>query len=246
MKRKQYLFLFILLFFIAGFYLADLFYFSRKPILYSGFGISIPAGYQTHGIDVSRYQKKVDWKLVSEMRDQGQRISFAIIKATEGTHLIDSRFEDNWKQAKEAGILRGAYLYFHANRNGEEQAHYFMQQVELGKGDLPPVVDIEEIKGSSKTQLRKELKRCLDALEKKYGAKPMIYTNVDFYDKYLGDDFNEYPYWAAHYEQCHSPRCERPWTLWQHHCNGHVNGIQAEVDFNVVNGGLHELTQLCL
>lgn len=246
MKKKQRLFLLLILLGIAGVYLADVFYFSKQPIRYPNFGITIPAGYQTHGIDVSRYQKKVDWKLVSDMRDQGQRISFAIVKATEGTHMIDSRFDDNWEKIKEVGLLRGAYLYFHTNRKGEEQAAYFIEQVRLEPGDLPPVIDIEEAHGRSKAQIQEELKACLDALEKEYGVKPMIYSNVQFYNKYIGDVFNEYPFWAAHYERCNAPGCERPWTLWQHHCNGHVNGIDAEVDFNVVNGGMNELKQLCL
>lgn len=246
MKRKQRLILLLILLGIAGIYLADVLYFSQRQVLYPNFGITIPAGYQTHGIDVSRYQKKIDWKLVSDMRDQGQRISFAFIKATEGTHLVDSRFDDNWADIKETGLLRGAYLYFHPNRGGDEQAAFFIKTVQLESGDLPPVMDIEESNRRSKVQIQKELKECLDALETAYGVKPIIYSGVDFYDKYLRDAFDEYPYWAAHYERCNSPRCFRNWTIWQHHCNGHVNGIDAEVDFNVVNGGISELKRLCL
>ena len=62
----------------------------------------------------------------------------------------------------------------------------------------------------------------------------------------LGNDFNQYPFWAAHYEQVHEPRTNRAWTIWQHNCKGRVNGIDAEVDFNVVNGSLYALKGLCL
>lgn len=246
MNRKQRISLIILVSLFVLLYVADKFYFSRQPVLYPNFGIRIPAGYTTHGIDVSRYQKSIDWELVKNMSDKGQRISFAIIKATEGVCLEDPRFEDNWKGIQEVHLLRGAYLYFHPHKNGKTQAEFFHKQVELLGGDLPPIVDIEETKGASKDKLKKNLQDCLNALEEAYGVKPMIYSSVDFYERYLGNDFNQYPFWAAHYEQVHEPRTNRAWTIWQHNCKGRVNGIDAEVDFNVVNGSLYALKGLCL
>ena len=98
----------------------------------------------------------------------------------------------------------------------------------------------------SDKNIQKSLKECADLLEHNYGKKPIIYTNVDFYADKLGEAFDEYPLWAAHYEQCNAPRVNRKWTLWQHNCKGHVNGIRSEVDFNVVNGNLFSLKNLCL
>lgn len=222
------------------------FFVPKKPILYPNFGIQIPPGYSTHGIDVSKYQKCIDWDLVSKMRDNGQRISFAITKATEGTDRMDPCFKENWKGMKEHQLLRGAYLYFHPNRNGKEQADYFISHVNLESGDLPPVIDIEEAKRMKNENIQASLKQCADVLEKKFGKKPIIYTNVDFYTKRLGETFDSYPLWAAHYELCDAPRVNRNWILWQHNCKGRVNGIGSEVDFNVVNGNLFALKDLCL
>jgi lysozyme len=234
------------LLFMVGLYIADRFYFAKKPIIYANFGISIPAGYTTHGIDVSRYQKDIDWDLVSKMTDQGQHLSFAIVKATEGTNLVDNYFSCNWKALQNKSLIRGAYLYFHANKSGKSQAEYFISKVTLEEGDLPPIVDIEERFGMPDVKLRNALQECLNTLEKKYKHKPLIYSNVDFYEKRLGTQFDEYPYWAAHYEQVSEPRIQRKWLMWQHNCKGHVNGIAADVDFNVVNGSLFTLSDLCL
>jgi lysozyme len=231
---------------LLALFAVDRFYWSGKPVLYPNFGIEIPSGYSTHGIDVSRYQKEIDWELVSNMRDRGHRISFAITKATEGVNLTDGYFKQNWKGIKEQKMLRGAYLYFHPNKNGKAQATYFMSKVKLEPGDLPPVIDIEEANGMSNKNIQKALKECADELEQTYGKKPIIYSNVDFYDNKLGNLFDDYPLWAAHYEQCEAPRINRKWTLWQHNCKGNVNGIEAEVDFNVVNGNLFDLKVLCL
>ena len=62
---------------------------------YKQFGIRIPHGYKIHGIDVSRYQNKVDWKRVKKMQVDGIRITFAFIKATEGSWMEDPLFDDN-------------------------------------------------------------------------------------------------------------------------------------------------------
>ena len=244
-KRSKYSLL--ILFILALIYvLADKFYLSQRDILYPNFGITIPAGYATHGIDVSRYQKNINWKLVEAMSDRGHKISFAIIKSTEGTALQDPKFKRNWEEIQETALLRGAYLYMHPNRDGKCQANFFSEHTNLKTGDLPPVVDIEETKGAGKQRIKSNLKACLDALEEKYQTKPIIYTSVDFYDHYLGPEFDEYPLWAAHYERAKAPRIDRHWIIWQHNCKGHVNGIDAEVDFNVVNGSLFSLKGLCL
>jgi lysozyme len=227
-------------------YLANRFYFSKRPIMYANFGIEIPAGYSTHGIDVSHYQHDIDWKLASKMVDRGQKISFAIVKATEGTSQKDSKFDDNWSTLDDHDILRGAYLYLHPNQSGKKQAQYFISKVDLEKGDLPPVIDIEETKNQSSATIQKCVKECADALEAKFGVKPIIYSNVDFYKRQLGKDFDEYPLWAAHYEQSRQPRIDRDWLIWQHSCKGRVNGIDAEVDFNVVNGSIFALHDICI
>ena len=88
------------------------------------------------------------------------------------------------------------------------------------------------------------LKEFLDAIEMNYRVKPIIYTNIDFYNHYLKDYFDDYPLWVAHYLQPYKPRIKRPWTFWQHNEAGRVNGILARVDFNVFNGDSTEFRSL--
>lgn len=76
------------------------------------FAIRIPASYTIHGIDVSRWQERIDWQRVAKMRDNGIRLQFAFIKATEGEKLVDPYFLRNWQLSRENGLLRGAYHYF--------------------------------------------------------------------------------------------------------------------------------------
>lgn len=205
-------------------------------VRYEEFGIPIPEKFSIHGIDVSRYQQTIFWENVKEMKVKKVQIDFAFIKATEGIKNTDPQFKRNWKKSKKAGMIRGAYHFFIASKDGKQQAENFIKQVDLEKNDLPPVLDIEQINGIPPEIFRREIKECLDVLEKHYHVKPVIYTNVEFYKKNLGKEFDSYPLWVAHYFQYNEPRISRQWTFWQHSEEGIVSGILPKVDFNVFNG----------
>ncbi len=217
-----------------------------SAIRYKEFGIPIPEGYSIHGIDVSRYQNIVNWPLVKEMNVQGISIDFVFIKATEGIGDTDNHFKRNWRKAKQAGLICGAYHFFLPTKDGTAQARNFIKQVKIEAGDLPPVVDVEQTYGVKKELLQQRLKAWLYATELAYGVKPIIYTNVDFYKKYLSGEFDDYPLWAAHYLQPVAPRISRNWHFWQHSEKGRVNGIDSFVDFNVFNGDSTEFKELLL
>jgi len=209
---------------------------DAKNAYYEAFGIYLPQGYSIHGIDVSNFQSTVYWPLVKAMRVDTVAIGFAFIKATEGLNDVDKRFAKNWHAAKQVQIPRGAYHFFLATKSGSKQAKNFIKHVNLSAGDLPPVVDVEQLYGVSPKNMRTRLKECLSILEAHYKVKPIIYTYVSFYNSYLGDDFKDYPLWVAHYLEPNKPKISRDWIFWQHSERGSVSGIAHKVDFNVFNG----------
>lgn len=215
-------------------------------VRYDAFGIDIPVNYGIHGIDVSRYQQVINWNSVRDMRVEGVAIGFAFIKATEGNVNVDRYFRRNWRKSREARLTRGAYHFFIATKNGRTQAENFIKTVNLSPGDLPPVLDIEQTYGVPGVQLRKRVREWLDIVEEHYKVKPVIYTNVDFYRRHLGDEFDEYPLWVAHYLQKRRPRIHRDWIFWQHSELGKVNGISSNVDFNVFNGDSTEFREILM
>jgi lysozyme len=217
-----------------------------KFVRYPAFGIDIPVNYNVHGIDVSHHQDNIDWDEVKKMNVQNVKINFAFIKATEGLSGVDNNFRRNWFNAKIAGIPRGAYHYFIPSKSGKAQAENFMAAVQLQKGDLPPVLDIEQTNGASVEDIQQRTKDWLLMIEKQYKVKPIIYTNVDFYQNFLAGKFDDYPLWIAHYLVQDKPRIERKWTFWQHNERGHVNGIDTIVDFNVFNGDSTAFSKLLL
>lgn len=211
-------------------------YRKAKFTHYPEFGIDMPENYSIHGIDISKYQSVIAWKEVSNMKIKAIQLGFAYIKATEGTGNTDPQFKRNWKKSKEAGMFRGAYHFFIGSKDGKLQAENFIDKVKLETGDLPPVLDVEQLNGANPVQLKKEVKKWLAIAEENYGIKPVLYTNVDFYNRYLGTEFDKYPLWVAHYYQSNQPRINRGWIFWQHSDKGRVNGIISKVDFNVFNG----------
>jgi lysozyme len=213
-------------------------------VRYPAFGIDIPVNYKIHGIDVSHHQDVIDWKSVKAMNVSNIRLGFAFMKATQGVNFKDNLFERNWEKAKAAGMVRGAYHFFMPNRSGREQALYFIKNVQLEKGDLPPVLDIEETYNVSKDVLQREALEWLRLVEQHYGVKPILYTYVNFYEQYLDKRFDAYPLWVAHYLEKRQPRISRNWIIWQHSETGRVNGITERVDFNAFRGDSSDFERL--
>ncbi|MFN4083255.1 MAG: glycoside hydrolase family 25 protein [Bacteroidia bacterium] len=219
---------------------------NSETVDYPGFGIWIPPDYEVHGIDVSRHQQKINWDEVASHKHKDVEVSFAFIKASEGVTIKDPLFSTNWKDAKSANILRGAYHFFRPHLTAEQQFALFKSVVKLEKEDLPPVLDVE-IRGSgSPARLKSGVKKWLKLAEKYYGVTPILYTNYSFYKHYFNTpEFKKYPLWIAHYATDDLNKLTSNWHFWQHNESARVKGIRGTVDFNVYKGKYDELLELC-
>lgn len=212
---------------------------------YKSFNVRIPANYTVHGIDVSSYQGKINWQRVKAMHEDGVHIKFAFIKATEGILMVDPYFQRNWREAPKAGIICGAYHFFLPQKSGLWQAKFFLQTVKMEKGDLPMVVDVERLYRTTPEKMRTQLTLFINQIETKTGVKPIIYTNISFYQDYLQGYFDEYPLWIAHYYQ---PQLRigsnTKWQFWQHSDKARINGINQKVDMNIFKGDTTDFEKL--
>lgn len=217
---------------------------KAKFAVYPAFGIPLPLGYSIHGIDVSNYQQYIFWPWVKQMKAQDVQLKFVFIKATEGLKYADKQFKHNWQASKDAGMVRGAYHYFLATKSGKQQAQNFISTVKLLPGDLPPVLDVEDLYGVDPGVMRREVNDWLQMVEAAYKVKPIIYSFEDFYNTYLGKSYVQYPLWVAHFVSKDGPRLKRDWMFWQHSDAGKVNGITTRVDFNVFGGDSLQFAEL--
>lgn len=208
--------------------------------------IVYPDGYSIHGIDVSHHQGKIDWEKVANAEIDKEPIAFVFIKATEGRSHLDDNFNDNFYNARRQGLVRGAYHFFSPNVSGLEQAEYYLHQVHLDEGDMPPVLDIEEAGKKSPAQIRKEALAWLKRVEEQYDVPPIIYTGLKFKQKYLSTpEFEHYPFWIAHY-YVREVGYNGSWRFWQHTDMGRIDGIKGPVDLDIYNGSMYDLRQFLL
>ena len=130
--------------FSVGFY-----WFFIRPYAYrwkpcyglKGYGVCMPCSYEVHGIDISHYQGIIDWNKLLRNKETKFPIHFIFMKATEGGDHGDETFTENFGQARKYGFIRGAYHYFLPKTDAHKQADFFINTVQLMKGDLPPVLD---------------------------------------------------------------------------------------------------------
>jgi lysozyme len=197
-----------------------------------------PDDFAIHGIDVSKWQGHVDWAAV---RTAGTR--FAFIKATEGGDHLDDAFHRNWEGARRAGIPRAAYHFVYWCRPAHEQAAWFTQIVPRDEDALPPVLDVEWNnksrcpQGVPRARALADMRTILDAMERHYGKRPIIYVDINFHKDVMVGEFEDYPVWVRSVRAYPGRRYEnRRWTFWQYTEKGRVPGVNGPVDRNVFYG----------
>ncbi|MBR3444436.1 MAG: glycoside hydrolase family 25 protein, partial [Prevotella sp.] len=158
---------------ITAFYVWAFYYFFVSPFGFRWRALfgepDYPQGYEIHGIDISHHQGKIDWSELRNAMIAKCPLRFVMIKATEGSGHIDENFQENFYQAREYGFIRGAYHFWSIKTPAREQANYFLSQVHLEEGDLPPVLDVENIPADiSVEDFQREVLTWLHVVEDKY------------------------------------------------------------------------------
>lgn len=193
------------------------------------------------GIDVSKWQGKIDFNKVKE-----SGVEFVIIRlgfrgyGQAGNIKEDVRFHENIKAAKEAGLDVGVYFYAQAINEEEalEEAEFVLKTIEGYELDLPVVYDPELIRNDTARtdnvtgeQFTKNTIAFCEAI-KAAGYEPMIYSNM-IWEAFLFDmsKLQEYKFWYADYEP--SPQTPYHFEFWQYSEKGSVKGISGNVDLNI-------------
>ncbi|WP_348789196.1 GH25 family lysozyme [Leifsonia sp. NPDC080035] len=205
------------------------------------------AGYPVRGVDVSSYQGRIDWPVLSK-----QGIDFAIIKATEGSGDADERFAANWAGARASGLVVGAYHFLSFDSPGRTQAANVFRTVPATPGALPPTVDVEFYGDyfahpPSREKVRSILDPLLAALREHYGRPAILYATGDAYDRYLKDAYPENPIWFRSVALPPSLPDGRSWTFWQFSDRERLpgySGDEAYVDLNAFVGSRRQLEAL--
>ncbi len=196
------------------------------------------------GIDVSKYQKDIDWKKVKEAG-----IEYAIIRAgyrgsSTGVLVKDPYFDKNLVGAKEAGIKIGVYFFTQAV-NSEEAAQEAVAVASLVGAEeltLPVYLDVESsgsVNGradgldiKTRTENIKAFCRTLNEM----GYKAGVYANKNWFtNKIETSQLEDYDIWLAQYK-VRTPTYEGRYSIWQYTSKGQVDGINGYVDMDLIVG----------
>lgn len=219
-----------------------------------------------YGIDISKYQhihkkKKysIDWDRLrithlgslSKKNVSGEvdfKVSFIFIKSTEGVSLRNPYYAADYAAARRHGYHVGSYHFFSHLTTGSKQAWHFLQHSHFGKGDLPPVLDLEPLPSQVKKMggpgaMWSRVRSWLQIVERQTGMRPILYISQTFVNRWLDyapDIKRDYPVWIARYGE-YKPDIKL--RLWQLAPDGKVRGIVGHTDINVFNGYSAEFNQ---
>lgn len=214
-------------------------------------GQNYHTGNLVYGMDVSNHQKRIEWDSLTLYADANgivtgklrsspylQPVLFVLIKSSEGTDFTAHTFERNFAEAKRCGIVRGAYHFLRLS-DIDGQIRNFIDNTPLQPGDLPPVLDMEldnSVMAREKDKAIAYAHKWLEAMERHYGVRPMLYTYDSYYNNYLkGEGFEDYDFFIARYSEDNMPRVPHL-EIWQFSEKGNLQGINAPTDLDIFMG----------
>ncbi len=187
---------------------------------------------ETRGIDVSEYQGNIDWQTV-----KNSGIDFAMLRCGYGRFPSqkDDRFEQNYTNAKKAGVNVGSYLFSYATSvdNAREEAENCLRFLEGKQFEYPIAYDIEA--PSQQRMSAEEVSEIADTfcrtLENR-GYYVSIYANLFFLNNKLTDAIkSRYDIWLAQWARL--PSYNGNFGMWQYSATGTVRGINGSVDLDI-------------
>ena len=186
-----------------------------------------------NGIDVSKWQGRIDWAKV-----KASGVQFAIIRAGYGREVSqkDAYFEANYAGAKAAGLPVGAYWYSYATttEGARAEARACLEVIRGKSFELPVWFDQEyepSIKALTKQQRTDIIRAFCETLEAA-GYYTGLYCSRDWLQNWLYPaQLKAYDIWVAAYGS--SPgRVPLPYGMWQRSSSGRVSGISGNVDLD--------------
>ncbi len=189
------------------------------------------------GIDVSKWQGDIDFEKVKKAGATFVMIRIGVEGSSTRKITIDEYYKENIKKAKAAGLKVGVYLYSIATdkKSALEQANWVIDTLDGANLDLPIVFDWESWSNwnnykISFYEINDIANTFIDAVQNK-GYDGMLYGSK-YYLETIWTYKNDYPIWLAHYTK--KTNYEGKYLLWQLCNNGHIDGINGDVDVDIL------------
>lgn len=191
------------------------------------------------GIDVSKWNKEIDWDKVKKAG-----VEYAIIRvgyrgATTGALIEDPYFERNIKGAARAGIPVGVYFFTQAVNTVEAVEEASMVTTLCKDYDItyPVFIDTEGAGGNGRAdgldvETRTAVCEAFCKTVESAGYRAGVYGARNWFNEMLTmKDLNDYIIWLAEYRDV--PVYQGYYHMWQYTSSGSVDGIEGNVDLNL-------------
>lgn len=184
-------------------------------------------------IDISFYQRKINFVQLSTARVQGRELSRAIVRAGQGT-WPDKLYGRNWEGLRGIGWRLGTYFVCDPNSSGISQARFYWGIIKHDVGEYRPVADLELPKRPTQAD-RVNNWAFVAELTQLAGYPCTIYSRASWLNL-IADDTNRsmHPYWGAGYPRLFIPHGWAKAAMHQYTDGGLVSGIDGRVDMNYV------------
>lgn len=191
------------------------------------------------GIDVSKWNKEIDWEQVA---DSG--VEFVIIRcgyrgSNSGYLVEDPYFEQNIRGAKNAGLKVGVYFFTQAIDVTEavEEASIALTLCAEYELDYPIFIDTEGAGGNGRADnldavTRTEVCDAFCRTIESSGYRAGVYASCNWFNNNLiSDGLGHHYIWLAEYRKV--PQYSGKYDMWQYTSKGSVAGIDGNVDLNI-------------
>ena len=178
------------------------------------------------GIDISKYQEKVDWDTVAENNH------FVIIRAGYGLGHIDDYYETHYENAKSHGLKVGAYWFAYATSKSvaQQEANYAVQALQGKQFEWPIYYDIEDKSIFNKKVQNDIAKAFCEILEaNKFFCG--IYSGASHLNHNFDDEVKtKFTIWVAHWG-VEKPSYTGEYGVWQYKV-GTEPGVSGRCDLD--------------
>lgn len=186
-----------------------------------------------NGIDVSSWQKEIDWESV-----KNSGIEFAILRCGFGQNVEsqdDNRYIRNANECTRLNIPFGVYLYSYATGidSAISEAQHALRLVKEYRLTYPIFYDMEDEKtlGKCNNTLIADIAEAFCKEIGNAGYHVGIYSNLYWFNTRLTDiRFEQWDKWIAQYNTV--LQFKGTHSMWQYTSSGEVPGIEGNVDRN--------------
>ncbi|MCQ2547491.1 MAG: glycoside hydrolase family 25 protein [Clostridia bacterium] len=202
-----------------------------------------------NGLDISSWQDVIPVSTYKKFKEAG--VEFVILRSSftrinSGNREVDPCFEQNYKNAKEAGLDIGIYHYSCAKTvtQAQNEALYTLKKIIGKKITYPVYIDVEDPtnQGNLSKATLANVANAYCKVISNAGYKAGVYASLSWFKSKIGTIDSDYTKWVAQYpvsgnttktvkdeKEC---AAKFSYDIWQYSSEGKISPFKGKLDCN--------------